>query len=828
MRFARVLLIGIASLVALAVIAAAIFVATFSADHYKPRIVAAVKAATGRDVALNGPIGLTFSLHPTIEAQDVTLDNPPGFSRPQMATIQAIDLQLALLPLIHRRVEIDRLVLVKPDILLERTAQGAVNWTLTPPPRPAAPVTAPQAEAQARQTRAFVALRDVRVENGRLAYRDDRTGHIAAVEIRQLSAKEDSSEAPLHLTADAVVNGLPFTLSADTGSLASLQTGEQPWPVKGTVTAAGATAHAEGQIAQPLAGRGYALSLAATVPDLAVLAPFAPNAKLPPLHDVSFSAKVADSGGPIPNVTDLVLHAGVSDLSSVTAGLKLDKLDVSAPALDQPAHIQAAGSYAGMPVTLVANPGTPMALLHGGPLPVDVSATVAGGTAQVKGTIADPARMDGANLAIDAKFPDLAALSPLAGRPLPLLKEVAFQGRFTDPQGLAKGASLQGFKLTSAQGDLAGDGSVAFGQPMSLQAKVASNRIDLDAVQAAFRPAAPPASPVPAPPVKAAPPPASHPAHARLFSDKPIPFGVLRLANADVQLAVGTLVTGGQQWREIAAHLVLQDGQLRLDPFKATLPAGALTGAASVDARQPAPPVALRLQAPSVALKSLLTALGEPAYASGAIAIAADLHGAGDTPHAIAAGLDGTLSLAMQGGEIDTGLLERALGPVIARANPAAILGRTGATQIRCFAARFTIRQGTAALNPLLLSSSLITVSGTGSLNLAQETLDLHLQTQGRIGGTSVSIPLTVIGGFADPKVVMNQSGVAQRGFEAVIGALGGKNNPLADVLGAGAPSCVNALAESRGGAAPAPAHAAPAPKQKLPNAGAVLRQLLR
>ena len=91
-------------------------------------MIAAVKSSTGRDLALNGPIRLKPSLWPTLEMRDVALSNPPGFSRPQMATLDRLDLQLALLPLLHSRVEIDRLVLGKPDILLETNAQGQPNF----------------------------------------------------------------------------------------------------------------------------------------------------------------------------------------------------------------------------------------------------------------------------------------------------------------------------------------------------------------------------------------------------------------------------------------------------------------------------------------------------------------------------------------------------------------------------------------------------------------------------------------------------------------------------------------------------------------------------
>src|SRR5947207_1643483 len=121
-RGLRAALIVLAILVLAPLTALVIFAASFDPNAYKPQIEEAVKRSTGRDLALNGPIHLKLALCPTIEAQDVALANTEGGSRPQMATLERLDAQIALLPLLRRHIEIDRLVLVRPDILLETDA----------------------------------------------------------------------------------------------------------------------------------------------------------------------------------------------------------------------------------------------------------------------------------------------------------------------------------------------------------------------------------------------------------------------------------------------------------------------------------------------------------------------------------------------------------------------------------------------------------------------------------------------------------------------------------------------------------------------------------
>ena len=180
----RIGLWSLAAVVGLVVVGSGIFIASFDPDSLKPRIIAAVKQQTGRDLTLQGRIRLGLSLQPTLIVQGVALSNPPGFSRPQMATLEQLDLKLALIPLLSRRVEIDRLVLVKPDILLETDATGRPNWQFTPETTAGAAQPGPADTKERAPTRITVA--DVRIEDGTLALRDAATGRSKVVGIKSL------------------------------------------------------------------------------------------------------------------------------------------------------------------------------------------------------------------------------------------------------------------------------------------------------------------------------------------------------------------------------------------------------------------------------------------------------------------------------------------------------------------------------------------------------------------------------------------------------------------------------------------------------------------
>lgn len=836
----RIALITVAAIIVIVVGGGAIAISQFNPNSLKPRIIEAVKRATGRDLALNGKIGLKFSLTPTIRVTDVAFANPPGFSRPEMASLQSLDLQLGLLPLLSRRIEIQHLVLIHPDILLETARNGQSNWQLTPEVSPSAPAgSQPPPPVQAGTTPTYVSVDTIRIQDGTLAYRNDATGKVTAFSLPTLQATSASPDSPLHLDADAIYRGAAFHLVADTGSLTRLQdpAAAVPWPAKLTLTAAGATLAADGSITKPLQGKGYSFAVSGNVPDASTLTPVLQGTILPPLHDVTFAARIADTGAPLPEFSTLTLHVGPSDLSTRAPGLMLDKLDIDAPKVDQPMKIDAAAKMGATPMTLAGTFGPPALLLPDAkpaPFPVDVTAQAGAATASAKGAIADVHAMTGVNVVLAAKIPDLSTLSPLARHPLPALKTIAFQTTLTDANGgFRNGAALHTLTLSSADGDLSGDAAIALEPRPSLTAALKSNRLDLDTLRATID-QTPSAAPFP-PPAPGTKPPPPKPRDEHLFSTRPIPFDLLRIADADLKLSVADLRAGGADYKAIDTHAVLANSKLNVDPFAAELPGGRLTGTLSADAAQAAPTTHLVLHAPGLAAQTLLAASHQPAYASGNLEVSANLTGTGDSPHAIAASLDGSLGIAMAGGTIDNRLLGSLLGKVMETLNALDMVGKGGTSTVKCFALRMQARHGIAAINPLALSSSLLTMTGVGTINLGAETVSMALRPQARVAGTGLVIPIAVSGPIRDPSVKVNDLRAAEANAGTVAGALIGDATGLGIVggllggenlfSGGTTDVCPSALAAARGQRVP---EAAKAEKPSITNPGALLKNLFR
>jgi len=221
MRFSKILAIAGLALVALVVLAIVV-VAQLDFSRYKPLIAEKVKAATGRDLVIAGPIHLVPSLVPSLAVEDVRFQNAAFGSRPDMITARRLETTVALLPLLRGEIDIRRIVLVAPDILLETDKSGRGNWEFgaSPPPSPA-PDSAPSSDA------AMPSLGALAIQDGVLTYRDGISGKATTLAVKRLIA----GGLPLAIDMEGAYDGTPLmfktalSLRGKSAQLSGLQIG---------------------------------------------------------------------------------------------------------------------------------------------------------------------------------------------------------------------------------------------------------------------------------------------------------------------------------------------------------------------------------------------------------------------------------------------------------------------------------------------------------------------------------------------------------------------------------------------------------------------------
>lgn len=240
------ILIGLAVVLALLVGAVLLLPSLVDWNAYKDQIAEQVERATGRELTIAGDMSLAVLPTPRLTAEGVTLANLPGGQAEHMVTLDALEVTVALAPLLSGRVQVQSVVLVAPTVVLERLPDGRGNWQLGPPaaaaptagapeagsgqPQPPADVAEPaqtapaqpdagQTETQPTDGGLAVSLDSLIVEDGTIVYRELASG--AEYRVQQVGAEiaADSLRGPFQAEGEAVYQGTRATFEARSGRL---------------------------------------------------------------------------------------------------------------------------------------------------------------------------------------------------------------------------------------------------------------------------------------------------------------------------------------------------------------------------------------------------------------------------------------------------------------------------------------------------------------------------------------------------------------------------------------------------------------------------------
>lgn len=176
MRPLKWILIAAAGLVALLLAGVLVVTQWVDPDVFKPRIVAALRDATGRPVELPGELELAWYPWLALRTGAGSLGNPPGIAGAPLARWREARLGARLLPLLRGEFELDRLRFDGLEVELRRDAAGRDNWSGL--------LDAAGGGGDSRPLR----LAGLDLRDARLAFSDARDGSELALERLQLTS----------------------------------------------------------------------------------------------------------------------------------------------------------------------------------------------------------------------------------------------------------------------------------------------------------------------------------------------------------------------------------------------------------------------------------------------------------------------------------------------------------------------------------------------------------------------------------------------------------------------------------------------------------------
>jgi AsmA protein len=158
---------GIIALLAAGLLAVWLWV---NPNDYKARITAAVKESTGRDLVLTGDIKLSLFPWVALELGPATLKNPPGFGEQPFLAFNHATVRVRLLPLLIKRLDMERIELTGLDVRLRRDMEGRGNWQNFGRRREAAANVPADASGDSNSNDAMSQLAAIRITDGRVTY----------------------------------------------------------------------------------------------------------------------------------------------------------------------------------------------------------------------------------------------------------------------------------------------------------------------------------------------------------------------------------------------------------------------------------------------------------------------------------------------------------------------------------------------------------------------------------------------------------------------------------------------------------------------------------
>lgn len=331
-------------------------------------------------------------------------------------------------------------------------------------------------------------------------------------------------------------------------------------------------------------------------------------------------------------------------------------------------------------------------------------------------------------------------------------------------------------------------------------------------------------------------------APAKSDPNAPIDLSALKRLNADGELRIGWLKLANVKSTNVRIKLKADGGIAELAPFSANLYDGSMAGTLRVDARS-TPSIGFKQDMKGIMIGPLLVDAINNDMLTGKGNLAVDVTTQGNTVMELKKKLNGKAALQLADGAVRgidiAGTLRGFKDKLNVLKGQSAVQGDKGKqTDFSEMSATFDIRNGVAHNDDLNIKSPLFRITGSGSVDIANETINYHakptvvatLKGQGGAGLeelNGVTIPVKLSGTFAKPAYALDFAGLgAALAEKKVLEKVGGgkgeavqkllkgdKAGGLQDLLGGKKKTQEQPASQPAQQTTPPPAGAAPEPQ---------------
>jgi uncharacterized protein involved in outer membrane biogenesis len=242
-----------------------------------------------------------------------------------------------------------------------------------------------------------------------------------------------------------------------------------------------------------------------------------------------------------------------------------------------------------------------------------------------------------------------------------------------------------------------------------------------------------------------------------VIPDTSLPFDLLKAADARISVRVAELSGTGLPIGNLTAEVTVDKGVLKVQPVTVDFAEGQTRTTATLDANARPPALHAQVSAQRISSDALLTSLGVTQKVQGLASGEMTLDSAGNTPDALAAGLDGQVQFYITDGRINTKLVN-ALALSFTEVMDL-LFSSDDSTPVDCMIGSFDVTDGIVDPETLIFATPEVAIRGKGRIDLAEETVELRFTPRPRERRFfSISVPIEMSGTLAHPTIDLGAS----------------------------------------------------------------------
>ncbi len=430
----------------------------------------------------------------------------------------------------------------------------------------------------------------------------------------------------------------------------------------------------------------------------------------------------------------------------LTADIGIDTIRGTNNNVGNDVRFSGGGTLRDRPFTVTGNLLSPNETLAGGENKLQFAARAGATALDVSGTLPGATEIEGAKLVMKARGPNIADLLAFIGVATPETRTYRLTSNLTKQEDAWRFTRLRG---TFGQSDLAGRLTVTMpNNRMFLDADLQTRVLDIiDAGPwIGYRPATIARTDSPVRMVAGRP---------RVLPDAPLRIDAIRRFDAHLDYKIGRVRAESFPISNIGLTLDLNRSLLKLSPLTFDMAGGHLASDITINARRQPVFTTYDIRLSPTPMGRLLARWGvEQSGTTGTLKARVQLTGLGNSVRESLANSNGRIAVIMPQGTFWTQniqLAELDVGTYVTKL----IGGKLKKpVDINCGLIAFTVRNGVAAADPILIDTKKNVMLGRGGFSFKTEAMDLAFRADGKkFSLFSGQSPVGVGGYFAEPKL---------------------------------------------------------------------------